>query len=67
MYEVIKSDLIVYFDQHFLILIKDVTGFISLDEVLKMYADKYAFDVSRLSGTWVSHSYLDYQKEIVNV
>lgn len=62
----IKSDLIVYYDGSFLVLIKDVDGFISLSEILKRYAEKYGFDLRRLTGTWVNYSFLDYNKDILN-
>jgi hypothetical protein len=61
----IKSDLIVFYDGAFLVLIKNVRGFRSMDSVLKEYAEKYAFNREDLKGIWVNHSFLDYGKDIL--
>jgi hypothetical protein len=63
--EVIKSDLIVFYNGIFLVLIKDVCGFQSMNAILAEYAQKYGYLVKSLDGVWVNKNKLDYNKDIV--
>ena len=63
-----KCDLIVYYDGAFVILIKNVSPFVTMDKVLTEYAEKYGFDFVKLTGRWINQGIhqLDYNKDIRN-
>lgn len=44
---------IIYFDGKMLVTVDDVPFWVSRDTMLKAYAEKYAFELHRLTWAWI--------------